>query len=163
LMLKKVEPLTAAQIAEFVRIAVAMGEAAEVVLAHFLMQPHAESAAREGAALLTADEVDALFFFLARIVRSRRYWREFLPLFGAFDAVLAWAGRLIAVAFGTLVIQRRVAGIAALRAELAEEEERMQAAGVCWSIMENIQAEKQETLPPSFMYLVERVAIPLPD
>jgi hypothetical protein len=163
LMLKKVEPLSGGEIAEFVRTALGMGEEGEVLLAHFLIQPHAERAAREGAALLTVEEADALFFFLARIVRSRRYWREFHPLFGAFDAVLAWAGWLIAAAFGALVIQRKVAGVRALREELAEEVERIEAAGVCWSIMENIQAERQETLPPSFVYLVEKVTIALPD
>jgi hypothetical protein len=163
LMLKKVEPLSAEQIAQFIRAGLGSLEANEIVLAHFLMQSHAESAARLAAALLAADEVDALFHFLAKIVRSRRYWREYHALFSAFDPVLAWASRLITAAFGALTIQRRIEGLSALRCELAEETDRIQAAGACWSIIENIREDKKDKIPPSFMYIVERIQITIPD
>jgi hypothetical protein len=161
--LKKVETLGPEQIAEFIRLALGVLDSNEIILAHFLVQSHTEKAAREAAALLTVDEVDAVLHFLAKMVRSRRYWREYHVLFGAFDAVLAWSSWLVTATFSALTIQGRTEGLAALRRELVEEAERIHAAGACWSIMENIHQDKTEVVPPSFMYVVERIDTGLPD
>jgi hypothetical protein len=96
-------------------------------------------------------------------MRSRRYWKEFHSLFSAFDAVLTWSSWLITASFSALTIQHRTQGLLALREELTEEIERIQSAGTCWSIIENIHEDKKEIIPPTFMYLVEHIQISLPE
>jgi hypothetical protein len=161
LLLKKVEELSGSQIAEFLRLAFAVVSENDIVLAHFLTQPHRDRAILDAAALLNVDEVDALLGFIARMLKSRRYWRELSASFGALDAAVRWGAILIKANFAALCLQHREEGLRALRMELSEEVERIEAAGACWAIMENIREDKNEAIPPSFMYIVDRINIHL--
>ena len=163
LMMKKLEILNREQIAEFIKRALAIVDTNEVILAHFLTQPHDPRAADGAAALLSVDEVDLLFKFLAQLVRSRRYWKELDVSLGALDAAIKWSSRLITANFTALTLHHKTDGLAELKKELQEETERVEAAGRCWSIVENMTEEKQKPVPPSFMYIVERLDINLPD
>ena len=163
LMMKKLEILNSQQIAEFIKRALAIVDTNEVILAHFLTQPHDPRAADGAAALLSVDEVDLLFKFLARLVRSRRYWKELDVSLGALEAAIKWSSRLITANFTALTLHHKTEGLAELKKELQEETERVEAAGRCWSIVENMTEEKQNPVPPSFMYIVERLDINLPD
>lgn len=162
-MMKKLEILNSEQIAEFIRRSLAIVDTNEVILAHFLTQPHDPRAADAAAALLSVDEVDRLFYFLARLVRSRRWWKELDVSLGTLDAAIKWSSRLITANFTALTLHHKTDGLTELKKELSEETERIEAAGRCWSIVENMTEEKQKPVPPSFMYIVERLDINLPE
>ncbi|KAK8893210.1 hypothetical protein M9Y10_021626 [Tritrichomonas musculus] len=160
IMLKKVEPLNGSQVATFIRTALQDIELNEIVLAHFLTQPLTEDAAIEASKILNPDEVDVLLIFLAKLLASRRYWRDFDASLSALDAVNWWGSILIKNNITVLNLQNKTEGLKKLQVELLNETRRIETAGACWSIVETITEEKREPIPPSFMYLVETLNIP---
>ncbi|OHT08230.1 hypothetical protein TRFO_23305 [Tritrichomonas foetus] len=160
MMLKKIEPLNGQQIASFIKLALKSLDDNEIVLAHFLTQPLNEVAAAEAAKILNADEVDSLLEFLARMLASRRYWREFEASLTALDSVNRWASILIKANVTVLALQKKTKGLVMLQDELKRETERIKAAATCWSIVENITENQMDAVPPSFMYLVSTINIP---
>lgn len=160
MMLKKVEPLNGSNAALFIREALTDLERNEIPLVHFLTQPLSEKAVIEASKILNVEEVDALLSFLAKILASRRYWREFNASLSAFDAVNWWGSILIKNNVTSLALQKKTKGLKELQEELIKETERIKAAGKCWSIVETIHDAKAEAIPPSFMYLVETLDIP---
>ena len=160
MMLKKIEPLNGKQAASFIKLALKDVKKNEIALAHFLTQPLNEKAAVDAAKILNADEVDMLLTFLSRLMASRRYWREFEASLSVIDAINRWGSILIKSNITVLALQHKTAGLIALQNELQHETERIRAAGTCWSIIETITEEKMDAIPPSFMYLVEKINIP---
>lgn len=160
IMLKKVEPLNGIQVASLIRAALKDIDQNEIVLAHFLTQPLNEKAVVEASKILNPDEVDQMLYFLALLLASRRFWREFEVSMNTLDAVNWWASILIKNNMTVLALQKKTEGLMKLQEELINETERIKAASTCWSIVETITEEKREAIPPSFTYLVETLKIP---
>lgn len=160
MMLKKLEPFNGEQIAAFITKALTILDENEVILAHFITQPHADKEIAKASLLLNCDQTDELLQFLAKMLASRRKWREFEASLSALEAAMRWSSLLIAPHLTDLAIQHKTTGLIRLREELNEENSRITAASQCWSILENVSEQKQQTIPPNFMYLVEKIKIP---
>lgn len=160
IMLKKIEPLNGSQIATFIQTLLKDIDQNEIVLAHFLTQPLTEKAVNEASKILNPDEVDQILYFLALLLASRRYWREFDVSLNTLDAINWWGSILIKNNMTVLALQNKTEGLLKLQEELNNETKRIEAAATCWSIVETIAEEKKEPVPPYFMYLVEKLDIP---
>ena len=159
MMMKKMDSLTPEQIVILIRLSLKNIEENEMILTQFIMKPNDRKVLREAVQKLNADEVDQLFFFLAKLLESRRRWRNLDASLSAIDSVTQLSSILLSVHLSNLSLQNKTAGLKALRKELSKETVRIESASDCWAIFETL-TEKKNSFPPSFMYLVETINIP---
>ena len=160
MLLKKVEVLTAEQTTELIRMLMNSLDENEIVLAHIITQPTSDSVLNDSVRALTAEESDHLLFFLAHLIKSRRFWKDFEASLSAFDAASRWASSIISLHSTVLTLENHIEGMKALKEELLIERQRIEKAGECWAILHNVCGSKQSDAPPNFMYIVEKLEIP---
>ena len=160
MLLKKVEVLTAEQTTELIRMLMETLDENEIVLAHIITQPTSDSVLNDSVRALTAAESDHLLLFLANLIRSRRFWKDFEASLSAFDAATRWASSIISLHSTVLTLENHTEGMEAFRQELLNERQRIEKAGECWAILHNVCGSRQSDAPPNFMYIVEKLNIP---
>ena len=160
MLLKKVEVMTAEQTTELIRMLMETLDENEIVLAHIITQPTTDTILNDSVRSLTAEESNKLLLFLANLIRSRRFWKDFEASLSAFDAASRWASSIISLHSTVLTLENFTDGLQAIRQELLAERERIAKAGECWAILHNICGSKQSDAPPNFSYIVEKLNIP---
>jgi len=160
MMLKKIEPLTSEQLLNLIRKSLSILEQNEIILAHLIMQPHSEHVVIDAIKSLQSNEVNELLLFMAKIIQSRRKWRDFEASLTAMDSTMRWTSIVCKNHRTVLTIQGLTQGLVAIKAELDKEKDLISAASQCWSILECISEGKQASSPPAFMYIVDTLPIP---
>ncbi|KAH0791473.1 hypothetical protein GPJ56_004688 [Histomonas meleagridis] len=159
ILMKKIQISTPEEVSGFIRLMMSILEENEIILAHFIMKPIDPTILRNSLKLLNSDEVDMLLHFLAKLMSSRRRWKDLNASLAAIDSITKWSSILITEHLVNLKLNNKTEGLQNLQMEMKEEAERIEAAGNCWSIFETL-TEKKHNFPPSFLYLVEKLQIP---
>lgn len=131
----------------------------EVILAHLVTQPLDQSSLRMAVKQLSGEECNFLLLFLSKIIRSRRFWRDFETSISALNSALRLASIIISENNLALKMKGITGGLIHLYNELKEEMCRIEKAGDCWSLLQNV-ASQDNNNPPTFMYTVDTINIP---
>lgn len=159
MMMKKMDDLTPDQIVTLIRLSLQNLDENEMILTQFIVKPNDQKVLRDAIHKLNADEVDQIFFFLAKLLASRRKWKNLDASLSTIDSITQLSSILLSAHLSNLTLQNKTAGLKALQKELIKETVRIEAASDCWAVFETL-TEKKNSFPPSFMYLVETIDIP---
>ena len=163
LLLKKLKPLTGEELSILLKLLLNLlndpneSKQIEVIFAHVITQPHETNSIEKAIEDLSTNEADLLLSFLTLLLKSRRKWRELEASLSTEDAILFWGSIIIKKHMTDFALKNVLSGMKELKDQLEEENQCIEAAGKCWSILSNV--GKKQNLPPCFMYLVDHYKV----